>query len=215
MRKSQQEQRKAVGVQKALREAQAKVAGLKAEIEAEKQRIEMLEQKYEAEIITPALAEQERLVLAAKAESATLLGKAQAEIDQLKLTLDILEKSGQSGVQTYIIENFQRVIEPFAETLSFFPAEQVSVFTGIEGEHKPISAIHPNAIAEEKNRLIAGALADALRKKARRQKSEPTPVKNPDAPGGNKEAGQVDELYDLAIDLNELQEVEELDTENK
>ncbi|MDY0093548.1 MAG: SPFH domain-containing protein [Candidatus Vecturithrix sp.] len=212
---AEQEQRKAVGVQKALREAQAKVAGLKAEIEAEKQRIEMLEQKYEAEIITPALAEQERLVLAAKAESATLLGKAQAEIDQLKLTLDILEKSGQSGMQTYIIENFQRLIEPFAETLSFFPAEQVSVFTGIEGEHKPISAIHPNAIAEEKNRLIAGALTDALRKKARRQKSEPAPVKNPDASGVSKEAGQMDELYDLAIDLNELQEVEELDTENK
>ncbi|GAK55747.1 band 7 protein [Candidatus Vecturithrix granuli] len=214
---AEQEQRKAVGVQKALREAQAKVAGLKAEIESEKQRIEMLGQKYEAEIITPALAEQERLVLAAKAESATLLGKAQAEIDQLKLTLEILEKSGQSGVQTYMIENFQRLIEPFAETLSFFPADQVSVFTGIEGEHKPISAIHPNAIAEEKNRLIAGALAGALQKKKRRQKPEPRPSKKQAAPSSDENVTQPDELQDLAIDLSSLHEdeqVEELDAKD-
>jgi hypothetical protein len=49
----------------------------------ENSELRCLNKKYEAEIITPALAEQVRLVLAAKAESATLLGKAQAEIDQL------------------------------------------------------------------------------------------------------------------------------------
>lgn len=174
---AEEEQRKAVGVQKALSEARAKVAGLKAEIGAEKQHVEMLEQKYEANIITPAMAEQERLILEAKAAASKYLATAQAEIDQLKQTLEILEKSGENGIQTYIIENFQRLIKPFAETLSFFPVEHVSVVTGVEGSHKPISAIHPNAIAEEKNRLIAGALSVALEKKRKKPKTRQVSVK--------------------------------------
>ena len=205
---AEEEQRKAVGVQKALRGAQANVVGLKAEIEAEKQRIEMLGQKYEAEIITPALAEQDRLVLKAKEGSATFLGKAQAEIDQLKQTLEILEKSGESGIQTYIIENFQRLIEPFAETLSFFPVEQVSVVTGTEGKHEPISAIHPNAVAEGKNRLVSGALTAALKKKA---KKPVKPVRRSVEPVTLSESSDdtLDELQDLTIDLSGLEEGQE------
>jgi flotillin len=128
------------------------------------------------------------------------LGKAQAEIEQLKLTFEILEKSGESGVQAYIIENFQRLIEPFAETLSLFPVEQVSVVTGVEGSHEPISAIHPNAIAEEKNKLIAGALTAALEKK-------------PSGSGKGKKkkpvsAGNTDEsIQDLMIDLRDVEEI--------
>lgn len=210
---AEEEQRKAVGVKKALRSAEARVAGLKAEIEAEKQRIEMLDQKYEADIITPAQAEQERLVFAAKTESATFFGKAQAEIDQLKQTMEILEKSGQSGIQTYLIENFQQVIDPFAETLSYFPTDQVSVFTGIEGEHKPISAIHPNAIAEEKNRLIAGALAAALQQKKRRKTSE-KPEQQAQVSQAEEPMAGLAGLQDLSLDLSSLREdeqIEELD----
>ncbi len=162
---AEENQRKAVGIEKAQRDAEAKVAGIKAEIEAEKQRIEMLEQKYEAEVITPALAEKERLILEAKQDASTLTGKAQGEIDQLKETLDILQDSGTQGIQTYIIEHFQQLIEPFTETLSYFPAKQISVVTGAQGEHQPISAIHPNAVAEAKNAMLGGALKAALEKK--------------------------------------------------
>ncbi len=206
LRIAEQEQHKAVGVQKAISEAQANVAGLKAEIEAEKRRIEMLEQKYEAEITTPALAEQERLALEAKEESARLLGKAQAEIDQLKQTLEILEKSGERGIQTYIIENFQSLIQPFAETLSLFPVEQVSVITGVEGDHPPISAIHPNAIAEEKNKLIAGALVSALKKKTRGKKSKETPPSSDTAS---------DSIQDLMIDLRDAEEIEGIEEDRE
>ena len=163
---AQENQRKAIGEEKALRDAEAKVAGIKSEIEAEKQRIEMLEQKYEAEIITPALAEKERLTLDARREASKFQGKAQGEIDQLRQTLDILQRSGQRGVQTYIIENFQRLIEPFSETLGYFPVSRVSVVTGAEGSHPPISAIHPNAVAEKKNEFLGGALAEAFLKDA-------------------------------------------------
>jgi flotillin len=159
-----EEQRNAIGVQKALSEAQAQVAGIKAAIEAEKRRIEMLEKKFEAEIITPAQAEQERLILEAKTESSKVLPKAQAEIDQLKQTFEILQKSGEAGLKAYIIENFRGLIEAFSETLAFFPVEQLSIITGAEGAHQPISAIHPNAIDDEKNKLIAGAIAAALNK---------------------------------------------------
>ena len=45
-----------------------------------------------------------------------------------------------------MIENFERLIAPFAETLGYFPVDRLSVITGAEGSHEPISAIHPNAI---------------------------------------------------------------------
>lgn len=159
---AEENQRKAVGNEKAQRDAEAKVAGIKAEIEAEKQRIEMLEQKYEAEVLTPAYAEKDRLILEARREASTVLGTAQGEIDQLKDTLEILHNSGDRGIQTYLIENFQQLIEPFAETLSYFPARHISVVTGAQGDQQPISAIHPNAIAETRNLLLGGALQTAL-----------------------------------------------------
>ena len=62
----------------------------------------------------------------------------------------------------YIIENFERLIAPFAETLQYFPVKSVSVITGAGGRHEPISAIHPNAIDKGKNDLIAGVLDQAL-----------------------------------------------------
>lgn len=157
-----EEQRKAIGVQKAFSESQAQVAGLKAAIESEKRKIEMLAKKYEAEIITPAQAEQERLILEAKTESAKVLAKAQAEIDQLKQTFEILQRSGEAGLKAYIIENFRGLVAAFSETLSFFPVDQLAIMTGAEGSHQPISAIHPNAIAEERNKLLAGAISSAL-----------------------------------------------------
>jgi flotillin len=158
----QEEQRLAVGVEQAQQNARAQVTGVLAKIEAEKQRIEMLRQKFEAEIITPALAEQERMVLNSKADATRMRAKAQAEIDQLKLTLKIISGAGESGRQTYLIENFNRLIAPFAETLGFFPVKHLSVITGVEGSHEPISAIHPNAIELEKNRLMGGVVSEAL-----------------------------------------------------
>jgi len=145
-------------------------AGLKAAIEAEKQTIEMLKKKYEAEIITPALAQRDKSILKAKAEAAIMIGKAQAEIDQLEYTLKILEQKDTMGKEAYIIENFERLVTPFAETLSLFPAKKISVITGVEGKHDPISAIHPNAIDDEKNKLIADAISSAFNLSTARQK---------------------------------------------
>jgi uncharacterized membrane protein YqiK len=166
----QEEQRKIVGVEQATQDAKATVAGLKSEIEAEKQQIEMLANKYEADIITPALGKKEEMILNAKAEAARIAAKAQAEIDQLKQTLQIIQKGGENGRETYLIENFQQLITPFAETLRYFPVDKLSVITGAEGSHNPISAIHPNAIDREKNDLIGGVLGEALRKSQRKKK---------------------------------------------
>jgi flotillin len=76
-----------------------------------------------------------------------------------------LNKSGMEGKKTYIIDNFQKLIAPFAETLDYFPVEKISIITGTEGNHGPISAIHPNAIDMERNKVIAGAISEALRTK--------------------------------------------------
>ncbi len=46
------------------------------------------------------------MILKAKAGAVCMMAKAQAEIDQLKMTLDIMNKGGESGKYTYIIENF-------------------------------------------------------------------------------------------------------------
>ena len=159
---AEQDQRRSVGVAQAQRDGTAKVAGLKAEVEAERQRASMLEHQFNAEIITPAAAEKERKVLDSRAEAATLRGKASAEIEQLERTLQIIDGAGDAGTVTYIIDNFERFIAPFAETMNLFPVKKLSVITGAEGSHQPISAIHPAAIEKEKNDLIAAAVSDAL-----------------------------------------------------
>ncbi|MFW6366281.1 MAG: SPFH domain-containing protein [Spirochaetota bacterium] len=158
----EEKQREKVGVEKAIQDTKARVAGLQAEIEAERQKIEMLENKFEGEIITPALARKEQMILKAEQEKNHILGRAQGEIDELKETINIIRKYPGTGSKTYIIENFKSLITPFAETLRYFPAKKLSVITGVEGRHEPISAIHPNAIEELKNKLIGGAMSDIL-----------------------------------------------------
>jgi regulator of protease activity HflC (stomatin/prohibitin superfamily) len=150
-------QRSAVGVQKATRDAEAQAAGITAQIEAEQQRIEMLRAKYTAEILTPAEAERERRSLEAQTQAATLRGRAQAEIDQLKRTIEILHQGGPAALQAYLIENFEKFIQPFAQTLDLFPVKQTTVITGAGNSHLPLSGIHPHPIEEEKARLLQQA----------------------------------------------------------
>jgi len=168
---AQENQRKVVGMEQAQRDATARVAGLKREIAAETEGIEMLRQKFEASVITPALAQKERLTLDARARAAQIRGKAQGEIDQLKETFGIVGTSSD-GNRAYLLENLERLIAPFAETLGFFPVSKLSVITGAEGEHRPISAIHPNAIEMEKNDLIGGVMAEAIRQGSTRPEQQ-------------------------------------------
>ena len=158
----EEHQRRAVGTEEATRDAAARTEGVRAQTEAERQNIEMLKSKFEADVITPALAEKERMILAARAEAARLRARAQAEIDQLQETLAIIEEGGEEGSETYLLENFERLVAPFAETLKYFPVDRVSVITGAEGRHEPISAIHPNAIDAERNRMIGGVMSEVF-----------------------------------------------------
>lgn len=158
----EEQQKKVIGVEQAQRNAAAKAAGLHGQLEAEKQAIEMLAKKYEASIVTPALAEKERMILEARAKASKLRGKAEAEINQLKETLSIIGKAGNSGIDTYLMENFERLISPFAETMEMFPVEKLSIITGAEGRQGPISAIHPNAVDMEKNELVSRMLQQAF-----------------------------------------------------
>ncbi len=151
---AEENQRSAIGVQKATRDAEAKVAGIQAQIAAEQQRIEMLRAKYDAEILIPAEAEKTRQVLDAQAQMATLKGRAQAEIDQLARTVEILQQGGQAALQAYLIENFEKFMQPFAQTLKLFPVRRATVLTGAGDSHQPLSGIHPHPIEEEKARLL-------------------------------------------------------------
>jgi flotillin len=162
VRVATERQRSAVGVQKATRDAAARVAGIQAQIDAETQRIEMLRAKYDAEMLIPAEGEKSRRILAAQAQVATLRGRAQAEIDQLKRTITILQDGGQAALQAYLIEHFEQFIEPLAQTLDLFPVKQAAVITGANNSHQPLSGIHPHPIEAEKARRlyeVFGALA--------------------------------------------------------
>jgi len=170
---AEEHQRRVVGMEQAQRNATASVEGLKREISAEQEGIEMLRNKYEASVITPTLAEKDRMILGAKAEAAKIHGKAQGEINQLRNTLEIVGSSGDDGSNAYLLENFERLIAPFAETLQFFPVDRLSVITGAEGEHRPISAIHPNAIAAEKNNLLGGVMSEVLRTAPKEEQTTP------------------------------------------
>jgi flotillin len=115
----EEKQREKVGVEKVMQDVKAKVAGMQSEIEAERQKIEMLKHKFKAEISTPALAEKEKMILQAKQKMASLLGKAEGEIEELKETINIIKNNPEAGNRIYLIENFETLIRPFAETLDY------------------------------------------------------------------------------------------------
>ncbi|MBT6276573.1 MAG: hypothetical protein HOI95_20865 [Chromatiales bacterium] len=152
-----EKQRATVDVQKAARDAEAKVAGIKAQIAAEHERIAMLLPKFNAEMLVPAEAEKQRLVLDAQADVAQLRGGAQAELDQLGNTVDILQQGGRQALQAYVIENLERFVEPFAETMDLFPVRHASVVTGASGSHAPLSGIYPHPLEQEKARRLQDA----------------------------------------------------------
>ena len=151
-------QRQAVGIEQATRNADAQVAGLKAKIEAEKQNVEMQTKRLEAEVIVPAQAERDKRIEEAKGQAALVGGKAMGELDQLEKTLKIIATAGEEGRTAYLLENFQSIIGPLADTLTNFPVKNLSVIAGAEGNHDPISSIHPHAIETAKNKLISGVL---------------------------------------------------------
>jgi flotillin len=147
-----------VGIEQATRNADAIVAGLKAKIEAEKQNVEMQTKRLEAEVIVPAQADRDKRIEEAKGQAALVGGKAMGELDQLAKTLKIIAASGADGRTAYLLENFQSIIGPLADTLTNFPVKNLSVIAGAEGSHEPISSIHPHAIESAKNKLLAGVL---------------------------------------------------------
>ena len=158
---AEENQRGAIDAQEETRNADSEVAGIEAQIEAEKQRIEMVRARCEADTIVPAAATKEKMIQEAEAQAATIRGQAQAELTQLKRTIEILRSAGDPGLTTYIIEKFEDLVEPFAQTLDLFPVDQITVISGDLHQDGPISAIHPNAIDAETNRRVEEALAAA------------------------------------------------------
>jgi uncharacterized membrane protein YqiK len=158
---TQEKQRAAVDQQQETRNADSEVAGIQAQIEAEKQSIEMVRARCEAELIIPADATKQKMVQEAEARAAEIRGQAQAELTQLKRTIEILESAGEHGLTAYLIEKFGDMIEPFAQTLDLFPVDEITVISGKPQHNGPISAIHPNALDMEMNRRLEEALAAA------------------------------------------------------
>jgi hypothetical protein len=64
-----------------------------------------------------------------------------------------LQQGGTAALQAYLIENFEKFIQPFAQMLDRFPVKQATVITGAGTFHPPLSGIHPHPIEEEKARL--------------------------------------------------------------
>jgi hypothetical protein len=155
---AQETQRRKVGVEQELAGARARASGIKAEVEAEKQNIEMLRNRHRAEIITPALAERDNAVLSAKTEVAGWKAVADAELEQLAVTLATLRTAGSESRRAWVIDNFEKIFEPFVATIGNYPAMHISVVTGAGHDREPLSAIHPNAVAAARNGMVAAAL---------------------------------------------------------
>jgi flotillin len=163
VRLAQEEQRRKVGVEQESANARARVAGIKAELEAEKQNIDMLKNRFRAEVITPSAAERDKLILSAKTELAGWQSAARAELDQLEVTLATMKSAGPEARRAWLLDNFEQLFDPFAKTLNLYPAGHVSVVTGSGGDREPISAIHPNAVASARNEMVAAALEGMTR----------------------------------------------------
>jgi flotillin len=161
VRVAQENQRGAVGMQEATRNAESEVAGVKAQIEAEKQRIEMVKAQFQAHTLVPAQAARQKMIEDAGAEVAGIRGQAQAELEQLARTIAILQEGGSQGMTAYIIEKFGVLVDAFAGTMNLFPVEHISVIAGRRQSEGPISAIHPSAIDANLNERIARILSAA------------------------------------------------------
>lgn len=158
---AQERQRGAIGVQEAARNAESEVAGVHAQIEAEKQRIEMVRAQFQANTLVPAQATQRKAIEDARAEAAGIRGQAQAELEQLSRTIAIVQAGGDQGMTTYIIEKFGGLVEAFAGTIDLFPVQHISVIAGQRQVEGPISAIHPSAMDAALNQRIAQILGAA------------------------------------------------------
>ena len=155
---AEQVQRQKVGAEQESAGARARVSGYKAELEAEKQNIEMLKNRYRAEISTPAIAEKERAVMSARAEVSGWREVARAELEQMAVTLETMRAAGGEARRAWVLDNFEKLFGPFAKTLARYPTDHVSVVTGSGGAREPISAIHPDAVASARNDIVAAAL---------------------------------------------------------
>ena len=161
VRVAQEKQRGAVGVQEATRNAESEVAGVVAQIEAEKQRIEMVKAQFQANTLVPAQATRQKMIEDAKGEAATIRGQAQAELEQLGRTVAILQEGGSQGMTAYIIEKFGGLVDAFAGTMNLFPVQHISVIAGHREPDGPISAVHPSAVDANLNARIAQILGAA------------------------------------------------------
>lgn len=165
VRLAEERQRGAVGTQEATRNAESEVAGVLAQIEAEKQRIEMVKAQLEANMIVPAQATREKMTEDATGEAAHILGQSRAELNQLQRTIEILQAGDKQAVTAYMIDKLDEIGDAFAETMHLFPVERISVIAGRRGSEGPISAIHPNALDADLNRrltdVLGGATADS------------------------------------------------------
>ncbi len=155
---AQERQRGAIGVQQATRNAESEVAGVRAQIEAEKQRIEMVKAQLQANTLVPTEAARQKTVENALAEAAGIRGQAQAELTQMARTIAILQSGGDQGITAYMIEKFGDMIEPFAQTMSLFPVAHVTVIAGGRQHEGPISAVHPSALDANLNERIGKLL---------------------------------------------------------
>ncbi len=166
VRLAQEGQRLKVGVEQESANARARASGIKAELEAERQNIEMLRKRFQAEVVTPAAAERDKEVLTAKTEVASWQAAAIAELDQLEVTLSTMKEAGAEARRAWLLDNFEQLFDPFAKTLGSYHAAHVSVVTGAGGDREPISAIHPNAVTAARNDIVAAALEGMTRPSA-------------------------------------------------
>jgi hypothetical protein len=155
---AEERQRGAVGVQEATRNAESELAGIRAQIEAEKQRIEMVRQQLKADMIVPSEAEKAKQIEQAHAETAEIRGRGQTELHQLRRTIEILQSGEGAGSIAYLIESFDDLVGHFAGAMELFPVDHVSVIAGTNPQEGPISAIHPNALDTELTRRIGEVL---------------------------------------------------------
>ena len=125
-------------MQEATRNAESEVAGVMAQIEAEKQRIEMVKGAVPGQ--------HDRACPGRPAEDGSrkprprppaIRGQAQAELEQLTHTIAILQEGGSQGLTAYTIEKFGGLVDAFAGTMNLFPVQHISVIAGRREAGRP------------------------------------------------------------------------------
>lgn len=115
-------------------EVAALVAEAEAEIDVQKERITRLEKQLEADVITPARAQMEAAINAARGSAAKIIEEGKAKVAALRQMTTVWKAAGDAGREIFLMQKLGPLVSTLTETVVGVKVDKVTVLgTGGSG----------------------------------------------------------------------------------